>query len=105
GGSARRGVDAEEVRDGGGGPPAPAAFGGDSEARDEAPGHLHPPPGALDAVGVVDEAEVELGLGPKAQVAQRRVVRVVEALAGDGEGYSVERPTHDPGEGGWGGGP
>src|SRR5881396_851730 len=55
-----------------------------SGTRWKAAGQLHAPDRPLDAVRVMDQAEVELGLGVQAELPQRRVVRLVEALARDG---------------------
>ncbi len=68
-GGADGGVDAQKVGDGGGRPPAPAALGGDPELGHEAVGHLDAAARALDAVGVVEQAQVELGLGAQAEIA------------------------------------
>ena len=90
-GGADGGVDTQEVGDGGGRAPAPAALGGDPERGHEAVGHLHATARALDAVGVVKQAQVELGLGAQPEIPQRRIVRLVEALPRDGQVDPVER--------------
>ncbi len=90
-GGADGGVDAQKIRDGGGRPPAPAALGGDPESGHEAVGRLDAAARALDAVGVVQQTQVELGLGAQAEIPQRRIVSLVEPLPRDGQ--------VDPGEG------
>src|SRR5439155_1067220 len=50
------------------------------------------------AVGVVDEAEIELGLRPQPQPGQRRVVRVVGAIARHGQVDPGQRAAEARGE-------
>ena len=84
-------MDAQQLGDRRRRPPAPAALGGHAEAGDEASRGLHPAPRALDAVRVVDEPQIELGLRPQAQLGQRRVVPLVVAIARHRQVNPVER--------------
>ena len=85
-------VDAQQLGDGGGRPPAPAALGGDAEAGDEARGRRSMRRRVPSTPSVWwTRPEVELGLGAQAELPQRRVVRLVEALARDGQVDPVER--------------
>ena len=90
-GRARGGMNAQEIRNGGGRPPAPAAFRGHAEARHEAARHLDAAPRALHAVRVVHHAQVELRLRAQAQIPKRRIVGLVRALARDGHVDPVQR--------------
>src|SRR5262249_61024076 len=48
------------------------------------------------AAGVVDEPEIELGPGPRAQPAERRIVRLVDPIARHGQVDPVEWTTQAP---------
>ena len=91
-------VQREQPRDRAGAAAAPAALGRDAEALDVAARGGDPAPRALVAVAGVDEAEVELGLGRQAQVAQRGEVAVVVALLRHRHVDPVQRPLERGGE-------